>query len=278
MLEKLKNTARRLPYFSIARSAYRHLKAPGVRHPLQDLKPDKRYRLTRLGTEYGGWTFVDDPGLRGSTIISGGLGEDASFDIEFARKYGATVIAVDPTPRAIAHFNNICSNFGREKLKNYVHGGDQPVEAYDLRGVGANNFKLAPKALWNCRTSLRFFAPDNPLHVSHSIVNFNHDYSKNTEHIEVESVTLAELLEEFGLRDEEMQLLKLDIEGAEVEVICEFLDRNIRPRQILVEFDELNAPSHTSFARVDLAHKKLMENGYDCIWTDGKADFLYIRI
>lgn len=268
---------RMLPFFPFVRSLYRRFKPIGVRHPLQDLKADERYPLIRLGTEYGGWTFVDDPGLDGATIVSGGLGEDASFDVEFARRYGATVIIADPTPRAISHFSEICSNFGKNRVRNYVHGGDQPVDAYDLRGIGASNFRLVPKALWNCRTSLKFFAPDNPRHVSHSIVNFNHDYSQNTKHIEVDSLTLSDLLEEFGLTDSQLRLLKLDIEGAEVEVICDLLDKGIRPHQILLEFDELNAPSPTGFERVDSTHEKLTKHGYKCIWTDGKADFLYIH-
>ena len=68
--------------------------------------------LRRLGTTYGGWTFVDSPGLFGSTAIFCGLGEDASFEVAFSRAYGATVVAVDPTPRAIAHFRAIEERFG----------------------------------------------------------------------------------------------------------------------------------------------------------------------
>src|SRR3569832_187068 len=70
------------------------------------------YNLLRLGSCYGGWTFVEDPALCGSVMISCGLGEDASFDIEFAARFGAQVLLVDPTPRAIKHFEEISSKYG----------------------------------------------------------------------------------------------------------------------------------------------------------------------
>jgi len=68
--------------------------------------------LIRLGTVYGGWTFENSPDLKNSTVVSCGLGEDASFDIEFAAKFNAKVILVDPTPRSIRHFEGISKRFG----------------------------------------------------------------------------------------------------------------------------------------------------------------------
>lgn len=69
-------------------------------------------RLIKLGSKYGGWTFADVQNLQGSTIISGGLGEDASFDVEFAARFGARVVLVDPTPRSIRHFEELQASAG----------------------------------------------------------------------------------------------------------------------------------------------------------------------
>ena len=52
-------------------------------HPIQKIIPDPT-ETCFLGTDYGGWHFVD-LNLQGTTIISAGLGEDGSFDLEFAR-------------------------------------------------------------------------------------------------------------------------------------------------------------------------------------------------
>jgi len=255
---------------------YRRFRTATPRHPLQEMKTVGGYPLKRLGTDYGGWTFVDDANLYGSTIVSAGLGEDASFDVEFARQYDAKVIIVDPTPRAIAHFNALMAEIGNGKRRNYVSGGKQPVAAYDLRGLSPANFTLVSKALWNTRGTLKFFEPANSTHVSYSIVNYQQDYGQDSKYLEVESITVAELLELTGL-DRGLKLLKLDIEGAEVEVISELLDGHLRPNQILVEFDELNVPSRKAFDRIDFVDSKLKAHGYKCIYTDGQADFLYVR-
>jgi hypothetical protein len=87
---------------------------------------------------------------------------------------------------------------------------------------------------------------------------------------------MTELLEGLGLESEVLQLLKLDIEGAEIEVISDLLDKGVRPKQILVEFDELNVPSPKSFERIDFINAKLESHDYVCVWTDGQADFLYV--
>jgi len=277
LLDFLKRQAKKFALVASAHSTYRRFRTKGSRHPLQNLKTAKGYQLKRLGTDYGGWTFVDDPKLVRATIISAGLGEDASFDVEFAKEYDARVIVVDPTPRAIAHYDLICENFGKNKSRNYIPGGNQPIEAYDLRGINHDSLVLVPKALWESATTLKFFEPNNPNHVSHSIVNFQHDYRQNTKHIEVESITAKQLLAELDLHSADLRLIKLDIEGAEIEVIADLLKNSILPNQILVEYDELNAPSPKGFERVDSIHEMLITNGYKCIWTDGQADFLYVR-
>ena len=72
--------------------------------------------LVRLGSVYGGWTFENKKFIW-FAILSCGLGEDASFDIEFANKYNAKIIIVDPTPRSKIHYNNIKQSLGNSKNK-----------------------------------------------------------------------------------------------------------------------------------------------------------------
>ena len=119
------------------------------KHPLLFSEEIKGYDLIYLGSEYGGWDFVDDKNLENCTIISAGLGEDASFDIEFANKYNAKVIIVDPTPRAIKHFNAIITSLGNASKTEYVVGGKQPINSYDLSNLKKDNFFLVKKALCN---------------------------------------------------------------------------------------------------------------------------------
>ena len=136
---------------------------------------------------------------------------------------------------------------------------------------------LVPKALWNEKTTLKFFMPPNPDHVSCSISNYQNNYRDDTEHLDVESTTISEIMKQFGSSDTGPPLIKLDIEGAEIEVIQDILDHDLRPVQILVEFDELNGSSKKGHGRVDSTHESLTKHGYKCIHTDGQTDFLYVQ-
>ena len=95
-----------------ARNSYRKLlklyRYRRVRRIVPSLRVSRHnYKITKLGSNDGGWAFVETDVLFNSKIISCGLGEDASFDIEFASRYKSKVIIIDPTPRSGSH-NNGC--------------------------------------------------------------------------------------------------------------------------------------------------------------------------
>ena len=230
----------------------------------------------RLGSAYGGWEFLDRPELQGSTIVSCGLGEDASFDVEFAREYRATIIMVDPTPRAIQHFEELVMRAGKAADRSYALTGHQPPSAYDLRAVAKTQLRLVQKALWTEETRLEFFEPANPANVSHSIVDYQHGYAKAGRSMEVETVTLAALAKEFRITA--LPLLKLDIEGAEVPVLLDMLEGPLRPTQILVEFDELSIPSRAAKNNFLMTDAALRDAGYVLPFWDRKTNFLYAAL
>ncbi len=229
--------------------------------------------MIRMGTSYGGWEFIDHPALHGALAVSAGLGEDASFDVEFASRYRGKLVIVDPTPRAIAHFQKLLTRLGHKAVIGYVPGGNQPIESYELQGLTSQNFELVERALWSSQTTVKFFQPPNPAHVSYSITNFQNSYSQETPFIEVPTITLKTLLQSQGI--DRLELIKLDIEGAEIEVLNDMLKSNILPNQILVEFDELSIPSAESKAKYEACDEVLRQNGYECIYWNGRADFAY---
>ena len=208
--------------------------------------------LVRLGTAYDGWTFVDLPNLRNARIISCGLGEEGSFDLAFAAKYNARVLMVDPTPRAIKYFNDTIITQG-------VDGA----------------FELCAKALWKARETLRFYAPPDASHVSHSIINFQNAYKNDTAFIEVEAITISDLMEQYGI--ETIPLLKLDIEGAEIEVVQDMLAKRVFPDQLLIEYDELTFPSPRAKSRIEGCHNALAAAGYRLVNWDKPNNLLYVK-
>ncbi|MER8578398.1 FkbM family methyltransferase [Mesorhizobium sp. M0965] len=230
-----------------------------------------RVQTLRLGSAYGGWDFIDREELHGSTVISCGLGEDASFDVEFAAKYGAKVIILDPTPRAIAHYQAIVDRMARGELVPTTGEPWHPGR-YDLTNIKPSQLLLIPKALWVEETSLKFFAPSDPKHVSHSIIDFQNNYQMTGTHIQVSTVTVEMICRDYSLTT--LPLLKLDIEGAEVDVLKHMVLGKVRPSQILVEFDELTHPSKRSNTRFFQAHEALLNAGYQLRYRRG-ANYLY---
>ena len=230
--------------------------------------------LVRFGSAYGGWVFDPSNDLHDSTVVSCGLGEDASFDVEVAARFKARVIIVDPTPRAITHFAEVRARIGEAATQPYVKGGRQPATAYALNKVSLDALVQEPSALWVENTKLRFYAPANPAHVSHSIVNYQNGYSDTSPYIEVTAITPEAMLEKYNLSS--IGLMKLDIEGAEIKVITHMLKHSIRPRQFLVEFDEMNFPTARSKVNAETTDALLRSAGYTCRHFDGVANFLYI--
>lgn len=65
------------------------------------------------------------------------------------------------------------------------------------------------------------------------------------------------------------EIIKLDIEGAEIEVIRSMLSSKIKPRQLLVEFDILRKGGLPSVAKFIIAHQLIKKNGYVLINKEG---------
>ncbi len=188
---------------SVARRARLKLLPPVLRRML-GVRPDPG--LVRLGSAYGGWIVPDallDPGC---VCYCAGLGEDGTFDIELSRRYGCEVHTLDPTPRACEY------------------------AAEHLAGVAGVHFH--PVGLWSETRSVRFYVPRNPNHVSHSAVNLQ----KTNEWFDAPCSSVRDLMTDLG--HDRVDVLKLDIEGAEFEVLGRLLCDGIRPGVICVEFDQ----------------------------------------
>lgn len=251
----------------VNRAVRRHLF--GARLELVEAKP-----IRQIGTDDGRWSLLGRDSLHDSWVVSCGAGEDVSFDVELMRLYGAHVAFVVPTPRAVAHIEALCQKVGARPARPFVSGGNQPVDAYDLSGVVTDQIEIVPIEVSGTSGFAKFFEPPTGEGVSYSLTNFQNSYSRTTPSIEVETVSLPEFLEQVG---REISVLKMDIEGAEVEALKALARSPRRPHQILVEFDELARPSAHARKRFELGHSALLRMGYQPFYYDRRTCVSYAR-
>ena len=231
----------------------------------------------RLGSEYGGWKLVPPQDANEvSEILSFGLGEDASFDIEVCDLFNSRVHICDPTPRAIMHFNQICENFGNSKSEAYSKTGKQSIDSYPLSNTDHASMIFLPLAIWKATGIIRLYFPTSRESVSMSINFDEHNQQSSENFLDVKSIRVKELIELLDI--EKIELVKLDIEGAELEVLKDMLESGVFPRQILTEFDFLLSPKASSLLRFFQVQLSLRKSRYRMFAYEYPRNFSYIRL
>ncbi len=158
-----------------------------------------------MGSAYGGWWVPKEIAVPGTIAYCGGAGEDISFDLAlFAR--GCTVRVFDPTPRAIEHVKT--------------------------RDPQSDRFTFVPVGWWSIDDYLKFYAPKDVHHVSHSVVNLQ----GTQEYFAARVRPVRALMNDLG--DDHVDLIKMDIEGAQREVLGSLLRDGPVPDVLCVEFDQ----------------------------------------
>lgn len=213
-------------------------KTPGWQRKKRFLK-----RLTgkelRLQTEIevpiikdGGWWFTANGLGEDSIVYSLGVGDEVDFDLSVIKRFGAEVFAFDPTPNSIDLLDS-------SKLPHRFHFYPWAVTAQD--------------------GSLKFY-PRLKKDGSKSDVMFTMIPEAETQAdvIEVPAFSLTSIIGKLG--HDHIDLLKMDIEGAEYEVLEGLLRSPVLPTQLLVEF-------HHRFVEDGLAKtydiiRRLREAGY----------------
>ena len=250
-------------------------------------KIDAHDTCLQLGTNYGSF-YLPVPWQEflpsGGVHYGFGCGEDISFDVALAALFpNATFRIFDPTPRAIDHVNavfrtietGIIPPFAPSGRRNYfLHSDNEEHEisgSYDARHyfenikafmVGMRTITHKPYALSTEDKILHFSAPSTKSSVSHYI-------GKNDSvGIDVSGRTLDSVMRELG--DSKIDVLKCDIEGAEVELIPYLVklfrqwDKYKWPQFLLFDMDSLRQ-SHRRFNPIDAknAMSMLREIGYE---------------
>lgn len=174
-----------------------------ARPPLH--KPEVVLDYTFLGTDYGGWPLLDRQTVGSPLVYAFGVGEDISFDLGAIHRFGARVMAFDPTPR--------CG----------VWISQQTLPA---------GFAFHPIGLADHDGEAQFFAPEKAVNVS-----FSSQPAKLSDPqlaVTAPVKRLETIVSELG--GGAPDVVKMDIEGFEYGVLRDLAAGALRPGQLLIEF------------------------------------------
>ncbi len=175
----------------------------------RDFYQSRQLKCSRLtfGKRYADWTFCPDHLDELSVIYSFGVGEDVSFDLKLIEHFNLHIQAFDPSPRSIKWVQE--QNF---------------TEAFHFHPFG-----LAAQD-----GSITFSEPAqagiNSLRISDTAGEG--DAGAKTHVLPVHR--LSTIMKKLG--HERIDIIKMDIEGAEYAAINDIIDSSLPVSQILIEF------------------------------------------
>jgi FkbM family methyltransferase len=172
----------------------------------------ERPALTRLGSGYGGWVVPEDL-IEGDWVVySAGIGTDTSFDEALIARFGTDVFGFDPIDTAASHAREVVAR--------------QP------------RFHFRQVAVWSEDGEIDLFAPEDESHTSFSISDMQH----TDRAVRTPARRLSTLMDELG--HDRIDLLKLDVEGAEYAVLDDLLKGGLRPPVLCVEYHRTTTMEH----------------------------------
>lgn len=191
----------------------------------------------KLGTTYGGYCVRPELITKDSIVYSLGIGEDISFDLAMIKRFGVNVFAFDPTPKALNWVK-------AQKLPEEFHFFEYGITDYD--------------------GTAKFYPPKNSGGVSYSIFE---------KPIDPRRVIIAKVhrLNFFlnMLGHEKIDVLKMDVEGAEYGIIQDLLASNIRIQQIVLEFH--HPLKNFSIYDTNAAIRSLMGGGFKIFYISANG-------
>lgn len=239
----------------------------GIHHQ-SNVKPLKN--LSYFGSERHGYMVPDNFLASNSICYCVGAGEDISFDTELKIAFDSRVYIFDPSPYGINHFNEV---------KDYVNHGtpltlDKTLApyVYHISSKQFSEIKFVPVGLWDEKKTLKFYDPEKENYSSHSAILF----TDSKKFIEAPVNRLSNLMKE--LDHQHIDLLKIEIEGAEYKVIDTIIEDKLNVKAILVEFDEVYNTTDKSFHfRIKKSCDSLRKAGYVLAHSTVALKRLFIR-
>ncbi|MDH5262242.1 MAG: FkbM family methyltransferase [Gammaproteobacteria bacterium] len=154
------------------------------------------------------WTYIVDRLSSSSVVYSLGVGDNIDFDLGVIEKFGARVYAFDPTPYA----------------KEWVEGRELPP-----------GFEFKPWAASGEDGSLRLYRRVSKRGKKAKVMwTAENEAGDSSDFIDAPAYTVRTIMEKLG--HDKVDLLKMDVEGAEYGILDGLKHASHPPEQLLVEF------------------------------------------
>ena len=159
--------------------------------------------------------------------------------------------------------------------KNYeTEGGRQNVNCYNLENINEKKFIFLDKAITDKNNSkVKLYFPINEEFVSTSLEN---DKNYSSKYLLADTINLENIIEKYEIKN--IDILKLDIEGGELLVLKDIINKKIFPDQILVEFKNIKSFNIFTLFKIFNLTKKLIKNGYQVVNVNKKGDYTFLKI
>jgi len=237
-------------------------------HYMNGVKPIMH--TTYLGSVVHGYTLPTEILNDQLVCYCVGAGIDISFDTALAECTGASVFIIDPMPYALHHFN-LVKNAALLQQKVTIDPGENEY-TYAITKERFDKIYFLPIGVWNKKETVKFYFPSKENYAGHSITNL-----QNTDtFIEAPVDTLDSIMQQH--QHTEIDILKLEIEGAEYTVLDDIMSKKIPVKIILIEFDEIhNKTGIARLRRVVAASNKLVNAGYTIAHSTFSFKRMFVR-
>ena len=204
-------------------------------------------RVERIGDDSDSWGIVLEEICCESVILSAGVGHSISFELDLVEKTGARVHLFDPSPTGISTMRTLAQHKAMRQIQ------------------------FIPKALAGSSGQIYLREPDDAIEGSWKAESS----SGGKVTIKAEAISVSDYCIENKITS--VDLLKLDIEGAEYDVIDDILKAKISIKQICLEFHSKAQIGITqTYLHVFWYAFKLFLYGYRIAYLT-KSDFTWIK-
>ena len=156
---------------------------------------------------YSDWDVVPTLLKENDIVYSFGICDDIGFELDIYPKK-INIFAFDPTPYSVEWIS-------KQELPPRFHFYPWAASATD------GDFFLYPRVTKKGEKSTVMYT-------------FHKEASAGEDAVKVQALSLQSIAEKLG--HQEINILKMDIEGAEYEVVDSLLESSFRPRMLLIEF------------------------------------------